>query len=170
MEYYINQPMLYKPLYLRGMRQTTVQRPPVIMTPAKSTYVKLYGIMCATINACMSKYKHNMNDLEYLYCMQFLIDVIRDEIDGYVKHHYSRVPSSSAHSFARFVENEFQALVAPICDKIVRKEFNKEKRKAIITHYNKELQHNGNMNRERGYKVSFNMAANTFHVFEREEQ
>lgn len=151
------------------MRRTTVQRTPVIMTPAKSTYVKLYGIMCATVNACMSRYKHTLNDLEYLYWMQLIIDVIRDEIDAYVKHNYSRVPSSSSRSFARFVESEFQTLIAPICDKIVRKEYNKERRKQIIANCNEELQHNNSIHNERGYKVSFNMDANTLYEFERDE-
>lgn len=156
--------------YRQGMQMvTTVQRPAVIMTPSKSTYVKLYGIMCSTVNTCMSKYKNNMNDLEYLFWMQLIIDVVRDEIDGYVKHHYSRVPSSSSRSFARFVENEFQILIAPICDKIVRKQINKEKRKAIIARCNEELSNNVHIDDERRHAVSFNMQANTLCVFDRDE-
>lgn len=146
-----------------------VQRPLAITTPARSTYVKLYGIMCATVNTCMSKYKHTLNDLEYVYWMQFLIEVIRDEIDGYVKHHYSRVPSSGSHSFTRFVENEFQTLLAPICDKIVKKEFNKLRRKAVIARCNEELTKIEHINIERMRKVSFNINANTLYVFERDE-
>jgi hypothetical protein len=149
-----------------------VHRPPAIVIKTRATYETLNTVMDATIHACMSKYRHALHELEYLYWNDFLRDIIRDEIDGYIRRQYSRIPSSGPHSFAKFVEREFNTLVVPVLNRIVNKNSNKEKRQKIIMQCNQQLQLcpciDGTL--ERSYKVKFDTDANTHHVFERDDE
>jgi hypothetical protein len=87
----------------------------------------------------MDKYKPVMRDLDYLYWRTLIIEVISDEIDGYIKHQYSRVPSSSTFTFSKFVQNEFNELIVPVCERFVKGSANKLKRRSIIDQSNEEL-------------------------------
>jgi len=150
----------------------TVQRPPAIVTKTRATYETMKDVMNTTINTCMRKYRHVLNDFEYLYWMEFLSEIIHDEISGYIRRQYSRIPSTGSHSFAKFVEKEFNTLVVPVLNKIVNKNSNKEKRQKIIMQCNQQLQQCPGIDGalERSYKVHFDTGANTLHVFESDDE
>jgi hypothetical protein len=148
-----------------------VTRPLAIVNKTRATYDAMNKVMDTTINACMSRYKPVLQDIEYLYWMEFFIEVIRDEIFGYIKHQYSRIPSKEPHSFARFIEREFNTLLVPVFDKIIHKNSNEVKRQMVIMQCNQELQQcsgiDGSL--DRSCKVHFDTSANTLHVFERDD-
>lgn len=149
---------------------SVVQRPPAIIIRSQSMKLKLYQVMYATLNKCMNQYKFIISNVEYAYWMEFIVEVIRDEIEGYVKREYSRIPSSTPNSFARYIEKEFNILVAPVFSKIIRKDVNKLKRRAIISESNAEIQCSENTPTcDRRCKVRFNTEENTIHEFERDE-
>jgi len=144
------------------------QRPPAIMTNTQSAKNTFHNVMYATIPHCMKRYKHKMNDLDYVYWMEFLTEIIRDEIDGYIKRQYTRIPSASPTDFAKFIDREFNAIVAPVCEKLIKREFNKEKRRAIIAHCNREFK-STEIDTQRCFKVHFNPEANQVCMFQRDE-
>jgi hypothetical protein len=105
--------------------------------------------------------------------MELLRDVIRDEIDGYIRRQYSRIPSTGAHSFAKFIVKEFNTLIVPVCNKIVNKNSNKEKRQKIIIQCNQQLQQcpcSSDDTLQKSFKVQFDTDANTIHVFESDDE
>jgi hypothetical protein len=172
MELYINHLHYYTNTNeMRGIMYT-VHRPPAVVIKSRATYETLNTIMDATIHACTTKYRHVLQDVEYLYWMEFLREIIRDEIDGYIRHQYSRIPSTGSHSFAKFIVREFNTLIVPVCNRIVNKNSNKEKRQKIIVQCNQQLQQcpclDGTL--ERSPKVQFDTDANTLHVFERDDE
>lgn len=140
------------------------QRQPAIVTKTQATYVRLYNLMHQTIDMCMSKYKYHVASTHYLYWMDVLKEVISDEIDGYVKHQYTRIPSSSPLMFIRFIEEEFDELIVPVLDRIVNRDRNKMKRQAIIAEVNDALLP---IQQEQGQnsKVVINTDANEFYFF-----
>jgi hypothetical protein len=124
--------------------------------------------MLATIAKCMSKYKHKMNDNEYTYWMEFFIDVISDEIEGYIKHQYTRIPSCAPNTFSRFIEKEFNDLMIPLCDRYLGRYSSKERRRAVIETCNKQMQDTTLQSQSSSVmpKILINESANIVHFFE----
>ena len=150
----------------------TVNRPPAIMTKTRVTYETLNKVLDTTIKTCMSRYKYALCDVEYLYWIEFFNEIICDEVDGYVKRQYSRIPSIMPSSFAKFVEREFNTLIAPVFNKIIHRDSNKQKRQRVIMQCNQQFQQcpcDDDNYTQKICKVKFDTTANTIYVFERNE-
>ncbi len=170
METYINTTMFYTQTKSIRKMLRSEHRQPAIVRKSRSQNVLMQGTMFAVIAKCMEKYKHLMRDVEYMFWMEFFVEIITDEIDGYIRHQYSRIPSSSPNSFATFVEMEFNELIAPLCKRAVRRPWVKERRRFIIDECNKELEETiSPCEPTSPPKVKINEDKNTLHEYEVED-
>lgn len=146
---------------------------PVLVTKTQSLNVKLHNILYTTVDMCMRRYKHVLTEPYYIYWLDTFIDIISDEIDGYLKHQYSHIPSTSTNGFMRYVQNEFNTLIVPVCERCINRNVNSCIRQTLIEELNNKLNNKLNnnlnielsekMNEERCSRVNFNLEANKVH-------
>jgi hypothetical protein len=145
---------------------------PAIVRKSTIIRTKMYSMTYNLSNMYMKKYKNNMTDYEYNFWLQMFQELIYDEIDGFVNHQYSRITCSSLAFLTMFIKKEFNDLMVPICTRAVRRDFNREKRRASIEMYNKSSQNidiaNSDMSSNTCKKVRINLDANQIQVFERD--
>lgn len=134
-------------------------RPPAIMTKTQYVFSKLYNTMLLTIEDCMKRYKSLMNNYEFCFWKQLLIDIISDEIFGYMNRQYSRISSSSSANLVSLIKQEFKDFIQPICNKAVKRSYTQQQRLKIIAQ-NNAITKNNTEQVSSPTKVSFNLDKN----------
>jgi hypothetical protein len=141
---------------------------PVLVTKTQSLHNKLHNILHSTVNECMRRYMRVLTEPYYVFWLDTFIDIISDEIDGYLKHQFSHIPSSFTNTFVRYVEKEFNTLIVPVCERYINRDVNSCIRQSLIKELNNELNNTTCENvcrTQRCSKVQFNLEANKVHEF-----